>query len=249
MGRARKTALNYADDADRVFEGSRVTALRERAGGHERCEQLALGGLLNKPSFSELKAEVEELNGYTKGEPWPMTAQKLWTKRQVKELASQPGAVMQHWAKLNDLTFPWVMSDDGIGPHSWTATRSKCRHMDLNPTEQLVFFVELFTEFIAGPLINNGEQGHSELLRVLEQVSGEIDKANVHTDGDDEANEEIIESAMTRIRAVAAFASRKYGAMNSTKKDTMTPHEESDDGGSSLYSNLTNNEFLPHLGR
>ena len=34
----------YADDADRAFEGSLAIARRERAGLHERCEQLALGG-------------------------------------------------------------------------------------------------------------------------------------------------------------------------------------------------------------
>ena len=137
------------------------------------------------------------------------------------------------------------MQCDGNGPHKWSPTASKTRHMDLDPTSKLQFFVSLFTEFAASPLIDNGEHGHAELLVVLSKVGDEIDAAN--DIADDEADEELFEAVMCRVRGVIALTSRIHGNRKSTKQDAMTIRQEADVGGSSLYTKLTNQEFYRTL--
>ena len=39
--------------------------------------------------------------------------------------------------------------------------------MDLNPSEKLETIVELFTEFAAGPLNDQGHDGYDDLLKML----------------------------------------------------------------------------------
>ena len=153
--------MRYADDADVANEGNVAAAFRLRATRHANLEQLTSGGFLNKPDFDKLKKDVDGIVVYMAREPWPVHTQKLWTQRQVQELCSTPGAVLRGLEKFGDLTFSWPRADDGAGPHKWDAASSKCRHMDLDPSNKLKLFVELFTEFAAGPLISNGEQGHA----------------------------------------------------------------------------------------
>ena len=91
------------------------------------------------------------------------------------------------------------------------------------------------------PLIVNGEAGHAELLEVLEKVAEALDTANENADGD--ADDELFEAAMCRIRGCAVFVSRIHGYMRSTKRDAMTLRQEADMGNSSLYNKLIHNEF------
>ena len=113
--------------------------------------------------------------------------------------------------------------------------------MDLNPSDKLEFFVELFTEFAAGPLIDQGHDGHDVLIKMLNHVSTEVDAAN---DGaQDDTSEEIFEAVMGRIKGVTALISRTHGDLKSPKADAMTVRSEGDVGGSSLYTKLTRHGY------
>ena len=99
MGRERGTAVIYADDADKAGDGAIAGALRQRAKRHELCEQLALGG------FEQLQAGVNDISTFMQGEQWPVRTQKMWTKRQIKELCSKPGALNIRWTEFENLSF------------------------------------------------------------------------------------------------------------------------------------------------
>ena len=237
QGRGRGTCLGYAKDADSAGDGAMGGALRQRAVRHELCESLAFGGFLSMPDYAQLLADVREIVSFMEGEPWPILSQKMWTKRQVKHLCSDHGSLESRWAVFTDLVYPWPLEADGCGPHKWDPLKTKCRHMDLAPTDKLHFFVELLTEFVAVPLIAQGESAYGQLLAVLKTFADDIDTAN--SAADDGNNGEIFEAAMSRIRGVAALISRTYGELGSTKRDAMTIRSEGDVGMSSLYSKLT----------
>ena len=68
-----------------------------------------------------------------------------------------------------------------------------------------------------------------------------------HRELTDETYDAVFELVMIRIRAVAAFVSRKHGALGSKVADCEVMRQEADIGESSVYAALTRNDGYREL--
>ena len=96
-------------------------------------------------------------------------------------------------------------------------------------------------------MIDLGESGHQDFLKVLSLMAASIDEASDVVEGSDYTD--AFEFVLSQTQGVGAMISRQWGFLKSTRGNADHLKNISDPKGGGIYRTLCNNEYYGDLVR
>jgi hypothetical protein len=229
FGRERRFATDYSKEADALLEHKMADALRQKRSRHEDIENLANGDF-NSREIGALRTDVGVIATYFTD--WNEYSQQLWTKRDIADHAANASESDGDVKCLLKKIVSWPLPTDTPGA-KWDPNNPAVRHMTISIEEKFHLFLELLSEHLISPMVNQGEASKPKLLKLLNLMKDEVNATSLVME--DDTHDDVFEAALGRIRATGVLVSREHGFLGGSKADAEQLKADASEGKNGIY--------------